>query len=231
MTRTARHDGDGVSGEPEVITLSDDELARLLEQMGGGSFEDPADPAPAQPTAPLGGTPTAVAPTVRRPTPVPSPQPSGPTTTKRPQQGSFGTPSTGSGASLANTGSGSSGAFGTPAGGSGGSLARPGSGSAGTFGTPAGGSGGSVTTTTSRSPRGLSLRDRLSSLPELWGLDLALIAVSIAGVAYILTNLDEILILIANLVYGLLSGAMEIGVVLVGIALLVFFLFGRRRRW
>ena len=234
MTRTAGHDGDGVSGAPEVITLSDDEFARLAIELTGGSFEGAQEAAETQ-TSTSQTLPTAgvisqgvVSPTIRRPTPVPSPRPgSG-------ASGSFGTPSTSSGAASSTSATGS---FGMPATSTGTSVVRQEPGHTGAFGTPAevGGAGGGARRTGRAKPtvvRGsrTAVGDFFSNLPELWGLDLALVLVSIAGVAMIVTNLDTVLAAIAEVVFSILSGAMEIGMVILFAAIAIWFFFGRRRR-
>lgn len=216
MARTSRHDGDGVSGNPGVIFLSEEEQAQIDALLTGGSFEGGAEPSAVEATytqplpVPAPSSENTVPATVPRPTPVPSPRPNGGS-----GAGSFGTPasrSEGAGTSTSQTSAGSTGTFGTPTGG-GASGVR--------------GSGKRAI----RPGRSFSFGDLSSRLPELWGLDLALTLVTIAGIYMIVTNLQSILLAIANVIYILLNGAMEVGVFLALGAAAIWFVFGRRRRW
>lgn len=235
MARGSGHDGDGVSGAPETIQLSGDELADLTAELTGGfSVVTEVAPTTPLPTAnPVqdvsassltqGTTTSGLGHTLIRPAFVSSPAPG--------DSGSFGAPATG----VPATGS-----FGTPTTGvpttsMGGNVPSTTT-SGGTFGTPAG-LGGSMATSggnemrSSRRPFGEVIRSRLDNLPELWGLDLVLGIASIIGVVLIVTNLDAVLLSIANLVYRLLSGTLQVGMFLLVIVVAAFFLFGRRRRW
>ena len=216
MARTTRHDGDGVPGAPEVIHLSDAAAAELAEKMTGGSFDQPAT-FEVETTQPIA-------------TPVAAPAGTAAEAT-RPQGGSFGRPaggvSVGAPAGVppttprpgATTDPAASGSFGTPAGGSAG------------HGTPGGSQARGLSNTRHSAPLGERIRSLANGLPELWGLDLALIAISVVGVFFIVTNLGTILATIAGVVYSIVNGAMEIGLVLVVIVVVGYAVFGRRRRY
>lgn len=68
------------------------------------------------------------------------------------------------------------------------------------------------------------------NLPELWGVDLTLILISVIGMAVILLNLPAVLLSIARAIYAVLSlsAAAAIIIVLAAAALAAIF---RRMRW
>ena len=67
------------------------------------------------------------------------------------------------------------------------------------------------------------------NLPELWGIDLVGILLTIAGVIAVYVNLEKVEMIILTIVYNLLALA---GILLViGVIVLIIYLrFGRRRR-
>ena len=78
-----------------------------------------------------------------------------------------------------------------------------------------------------KSPSGLQVRDRL---PPLWGVDLCLILVSVAGLAYIALHWSAILLAIANVIYAVVSRVLNIALLLGLGAAALYYLRRRRRR-
>lgn len=70
---------------------------------------------------------------------------------------------------------------------------------------------------------------RTGNLPELWWADLIFILLTIFGIFRIVTNLDQIIYCIFQLICGFLTIAI-IGLLAVGIILILYFAL-RRRRW
>lgn len=77
-----------------------------------------------------------------------------------------------------------------------------------------------------KSPSGLQVWDRL---PPLWGVDLCLILVSVAGLAYIALHWSAILLAIANIIYAVVSGVLNIALLL-GLGAAALYYLRRRRR-
>ncbi len=74
-----------------------------------------------------------------------------------------------------------------------------------------------------------TIHDLSGTLPELWGIDMVLILVSLVGIISIVTNWSSVLLAVANAIYAMLSLITFVGVFIIVFLLLIFLL--RRRRW
>ena len=83
-------------------------------------------------------------------------------------------------------------------------------------------------------PAGRTGRSGGRALPPLWGVDAALLAVTVIGVVWILLHLGGVLLAIAQAIYNILSFLMGIGLVvcvLAGFGVMIAFAMRGRRRY